>query len=106
MQIENNIYILIIGDKYILFNIEKFEKIKRDEINKINNRNILFFISYKERLEIIKKDIINNKELKIINEITDEQKHKMKYLSTNKIFVGTYPNKFFIFENNEGDDEN
>ena len=106
LQIENNIYILIIGDKYILFNIEKFEKIKRDEINKINNRNILFFISYKERFEIIKKDIINNKELKIINEITDEQKHKMKYLSTNKIFVGTYPNKFFIFENNEGDDEN
>ena len=106
LQIENNIYILIIGDRYILFNIEKFEKINANEIYQIKNRNILFFNSYKDRFEIIKKDIINNKDLKIVNEKTDEQKHKMKYLSINKIFVGTYPNKFFIFENNEGYDEN
>ena len=62
---------------------------------------MLFFNSLHECFEIIKKDIINDKIIQIFREKTDEQRHKMKYLSNNKIFVGTYPNKFFIFENND-----
>ena len=103
LKLEDNIYILIIGKKFMLFNIENFEKIEINENLKIKQRNLLFFISYKEKFEIIKKDIITNKILKTFSEKTDEQKHKMKYLSSNSIFVGTYPNKFFIFENNDGD---
>ena len=103
LKIEDKIYILIIGEKFMLFNIENFEKIEINKNLKIKQRNMLFFNSYKEKFEIIKKDIINNQILKTFSEKTDEQKHKVKYLSTNKIFVGTYPNKFFIFENNDAD---
>ena len=101
LQIKDNIYILIVGDNYMLFNIDNFESIRDNDINKIEQKNMLFFNSYKDKFEVIKKDIINNKILKVFSENTDEQKHKLKYLSTNKIFVGTYPNKFYIFENNE-----
>ena len=101
LQIKDNIYILIVGDNYMLFNIDNFESIRDNDINKIEQKNMLFFNSYKDKFEVIKKDIINNKILKVFSENTDEQKHKLKYLSKNKIFVGTYPNKFYIFENNE-----
>ena len=101
LKLEDEIYILIIEDNFMLFNIEKFEKIILNENIKLKQRNILLFKSYKEKFEIIKKDVINNSVLKIFTEKTDEQKHKMKYLSINKIFVGTYPNKFFIFESSD-----
>ena len=101
LNIQDNIYILIVDEKYVLFNIEKFQEIKNDEINKIKHRNLLFFQSYKEYFEIIKKDIVTGSVINNIIEKTDEQRHKMKYLSINKLFVGTYPNKFYIFENNE-----
>jgi hypothetical protein len=106
LQIQDDIYILVVGDDYILFNIENFEEIKKNEKLKIKNRVMLFFNSYKERFEVIKKDIINNKNLKIFNQVTDEQRHKMKYLSFNKIFVGTYPNKFFIFDISDENEDN
>jgi hypothetical protein len=67
---------------------------------------MLFFKSYKENFDIKEKDIIKNKVLNTFTEKTDEQRHKMKYLSPNKIFVGTYPNKFYIFENNEDTSDN
>ena len=101
LKIKSNIYILIIEENYMLFDIDNFEKLKEKDIIKINQYNMLFFKSYKEKFEIIKKDIIKNNVLNIFTENTDEQKHKMKYLSPNKIFVGTYPNKFYIFEYNE-----
>ena len=101
LKIKNNIYILIIEENYMLFDIDNFEKLKEKDIIKINQCNMLFFKSYKEKFEIIKKDIIKNNVLNIFTENTDEQKHKMKYLSPNKIFVGTYPNKYYIFDNNE-----
>ena len=101
LKLEDEIYILIIEDNFMLFNIEKFEKIILNENIKLKQRNILLFKSYKEKFEIIKKDVINNSVLKIFTEKTDEQKHKMKYLSIDKIFVGTYPNKFFIFESSD-----
>ena len=106
IQIKENIYILIVEDNYLLFNIENFEKLKEKDELKINQYNMIFFKSYKEKFEIIKKEIINNKILNIFTENTDEQRHKLKYLSPNKIFVGTYPNKFYIFENNESDADN
>ena len=106
IQIKENIYILILEDNYLLFNIENFEKLKEKDELKINQYNMIFFKSYKEKFEIIKKEIINNKILNIFTENTDEQRHKLKYLSPNKIFVGTYPNKFYIFENNESDADN
>ena len=106
LNLEDTIFILIIGETYMLFDIEKFEKIKINDELKIKQRFFLFFKSYKEKFEIIKKDIINNKVLKTFTEKTDEQRHKMKYLGINKIFVGTYPNKFFIFENNDEDNNN
>ena len=106
LQIQDDIYNLVVGDDYILFNIENFEEIKKNEKLKIKNRVMLFFNSYKERFEVIKKDIINNKNLKIFNQVTDEQRHKMKYLSFNKIFVGTYPNKFFIFDISDENEDN
>ena len=99
LHIEDNIYILIFGLKYILFNINTFKKIECNDF--IKNRHILFFNSLKENFEIIKKDIVTNKVLDIFSEKTDEQRHKMKYLSNNRVFVGIYPNKFFIFENND-----
>ena len=103
LKVEDNIFILIIGETYMFFNIEKFQKIKIKDISKLKQRNFLFFKSYKDGFDIIKKDIISGEVLKSFSEKTDEQKHKMKYLDINKIFVGTYPNKFFIFENNEED---
>ena len=101
LHMQDNIYILIVGENYLFFNIDNFESLKDNEINNIEQKNMLFFNSYKDKFEVIKKDIINNTVLKVFTENTDEQKHKLKYLSTNKIFVGTYPNKFYIFENNE-----
>ena len=106
IKIKENIYILIVEDNYLLFNIENFEKLKEKDELKINQYNMIFFKSYKEKFEIINKEIINNKILNIFTENTDEQRHKLKYLSPNKIFVGTYPNKFYIFENNESDADN
>ena len=101
LNVQENIYILIVDDKYILFNIEKFEKIKANEIKKIKYRTVLFFKSNKEYFEIIKKDIVIDKIIYNKIEKTDEQRHKMKYLSLNKLFIGVYPNKFYIFDNNE-----
>ena len=101
LQIQDDIYILIFGLDYTLFNINTFEKIVNPSIHKIKKRYMLFFNSLKEYFEIIKKDIIINKVISTFREKTDEQRHKMRYLSNNRIFIGTYPNKFFIFENNE-----
>ena len=102
LHIEDNIYILIFGLQFMLFNINTFEKIKCDDCdNTIKQRYILFFNSLKENFEIIKKDIVTNKVLDKFSEKTDEQRHKMKYLSNNRIFVGIYPNKFYIFETSD-----
>ena len=101
LQVQDDIYILIIGLDYILFNINTLEKVTNPSKYKIKKRYILFFNSLKEYFEIIKKDIITNKVIMVFKENTDEQRHKMKYLSNNRLFIGTYPNKFFIFENSK-----
>ena len=102
LHIEDNIYILIFGLQFMLFNINTFEKIKCDNgDNAIKQKYILFFNSLKENFEIIKKDIVTNKVVDKFSEKTDEQRHKMKYLSNNRLFVGIYPNKFYIFEAND-----
>ena len=106
IKIKDNIYILIVEENYMLFDINNFEKLKEKEIMRLKSLNMLFFKSYKENFDIKEKDIIKNKVLNTFTEKTDEQRHKMKYLSPNKIFVGTYPNKFYIFENNEDTSDN
>ena len=106
IKIKDNIYILIVEENYMLFDINNFEKLKEKEIMKLKSLNMLFFKSYKENFDIKEKDIIKNKVLNTFTEKTDEQRHKMKYLSPNKIFVGTYPNKFYIFVNNEDTSDN
>ena len=106
IKIKDNIYILIVDENYMLFDINNFEKLKEKEIMRLKSLNMLFFKSYKENFDIKEKDIIKNKVLNTFTEKTDEQRHKMKYLSPNKIFVGTYPNKFYIFENNEDTSDN
>ena len=57
LHIEDNIYILIFGLKYILFNINTFKKIECNGF--IKNRHILFFNSLKENFEIINIDKFN-----------------------------------------------
>ena len=106
IKIKDNIYILIVEENYMLFDINNFEKLKEKEIMRLKSLNMLFFKSYKENFDIKEKDIIKNKVLNTFTEKTDEQRHKMKYLSPNKIFVGTYPNKFYIFVNNEDTSDN
>ena len=100
LHLQNDTYILIYGLNYVIFNINTFKKIKNISSN-IKQRNILFFNSLKENFEIIKKDIITDKVIERFSEETDEQRHKMKYLSNNRMFVGIYPNKFYIFEIND-----
>ena len=101
LNIQDNIYILIVDNNYLLFDIEIFKGINAKNFDKIKRRTVLFFKSFKDHFEIIKKDIISDSIIKKFTEKTDEQKHKIKYLSINKIFVGAYPNKFYIFETNE-----
>ena len=100
LQIQDDIYILIVGLDYILFNINTFERILNTKNINIKNKYILFFNSLKEYFEIIIKDITNNNIIEKFKEKTDEQRHKMKYISNNRLFVGIYPNNFFIFESN------
>ena len=101
LHLQNDTYILIYGLNYIIFNINSFKIIKNNIPSNIRQRNILFFNSLKENFEIIKKDIITDKVIERFSEETDEQRHKMKYLSNNRMFVGIYPNKFYIFEIND-----
>ena len=67
LQIQDDIYILIFGLDFILFNINTFEKITNPNKYKIKKRYILFFNSSKEYFEIIKKDIITNKVIMTFN---------------------------------------
>ena len=55
IKIKDNIYILIEEENYLLFDINNFEKLKEKDKIKLKQLNILFFKSYKEKFEIIKK---------------------------------------------------
>ena len=99
-QLENEIYIFINGYNYFLFDINQFEIII--DINKYNimNRTCLLYNKLSNKFEIIKKDVLTDRKIQIFTEEIYENKIKMKYLNNGKIFVGCYPNKFYIFENN------
>ena len=99
-QLENEIYVFINGYNYFLFDMNKFEIIV--DINQYNimNRTCLLYNKISDKFEIIKKDVLNDKTIEIFKGDIFENKIKIKYLSKNRIFVGCYPNKFFIFENN------
>ena len=99
LQVQDNIYIFINGIKYFLFDIDKFEIINDIEENNLENRYFLFFNKTPKKFEVIKKDLINDNDIEIYTEEIYDNRQKMKYLENGKIFVGCYPNKFFIFEN-------
>ena len=99
-QIEDDIYIFISGYNYFLFDITKFEIIIDFSEYNIKNKTFLIYNRLPNKFEIIKKDIKTDKNIQIFREEIYEDKQKMKYLSNGRIFVGSYPNKFFIFENN------
>ena len=99
-KIQDNIFIFINDLKYILFDINTFTIIYDLQNYNVKNCNFLFFNSMAKSFEIIKKDLKKNQVIQVFKQETDEEKHKIKYLSNNNLFVGTFPNKFFIFENN------
>ena len=99
-QIENEIYIFRNGYNYFLFDINKFEIIIDISEYSLKNKSFLIYNRLPNKFEIIKKDIFSDRNIQIFREEIYENKIKMKYLSNGRIFVGCYPNKFFIFENN------
>ena len=99
-QVQNEIYIFMNGINYFLFDINQFEIIYDIEEYHLTNKTFLLYNRFPDKFEIIKKDLINDKNIQIFREEIYENKHKMKYLSNGRIFIACYPNKFFIFENN------
>ena len=99
-QVENEIFIFINGNNYFLFDIDKFEMIIDLNEYDLINKTFLIYNRLPDKFEIIKKDLITNRIIQIFKEDVYENKQKMKYLNNGRIFVGCYPNKFFIFENN------
>ena len=99
-QVENEIYIFMNGSNYFLFDIDKFEIIENIGDYNIENKTFLLYNKLPDKFEIIKKDLVKNENIQIFREEIYENKIKIKYLSNGRIFVGCYPNKFFIFENN------
>ena len=99
-QVENDVFIFINGNNYFLFDIDKFEMII--DLNEYNlmNKTFLIYNKIPDKFEIIKKDLMTDKIIQIFTEQIYENKLKVKYLNNGRIFVGCYPNKFFIFENN------
>ena len=99
-QVENEVFIFINGNNYFLFDIDKFEMIIDLNEDDLMNKTFLIYNRLPDKFEIIKKDLITNRIIQIFKEDVYENKQKMKYLNNGRIFVGCYPNKFFIFENN------
>ena len=99
-QVENEVFIFINGNNYFLFDIDKFEMIIDLNEYDLMNKTFLIYNRLPDKFEIIKKDLITNRIIQIFKEDVYENKQKMKYLNNGRIFVGCYPNKFFIFDNN------
>ena len=100
LPVQDNVYVLVNGTNYFLFDIDKFEIII--DINEYNLKraSILLYNKVKNRIEIIKKDLVTQRNIQVFREEIYENRYKIKYLSNGRIFLGSYPNKFFIFENN------
>jgi hypothetical protein len=100
LPVQDNLYALVNGTNYFLFDIEKFEIIIDITEYNLKKASILLYNKVHNRIEIIKKDLITQRNIQVFREETYENRYKIKYLSNGGIFLGIYPNKFFIFENN------
>jgi hypothetical protein len=100
LPVQDNLYALVNGTNYFLFDIEKFEIIIDITEYNLKKASILLYNKVHNRIEIIKKDLITQRNIQVFREETYENRYKIKYLSNGRIFLGIYPNKFFIFENN------
>ena len=58
------------------------------------------FNRLQDKFEIIKKDLRSDINIQIFREDAHKDKQKIKYLSNGRLFVSSYPNKFYIFVNN------
>lgn len=100
LPVQDNIYALVNGTNYFLFDIDKFEIIIDITEYNLKTTSILLYNKVQNRIDIIKKDLATHKIIQVFKEEIYDNRYKLKYLSNGRIFLGSYPNKFFIFENN------
>ena len=99
-QIQDDIFILVNGLNYFIFDINKFEIISDISEYNLPINTFLFYNRFPDKFEIIKKDLRSDINIQIFREEVPKDKQNIKYLPNGRLFVGCYPNKFFIFENN------
>ena len=99
-QVQNDIFILMNGLNYVLFDINKFEIISDIGEYNLTINTFLLFNRLQDKFEIIKKDLRSDINIQIFREDAHKDKQKIKYLSNGRLFVSSYPNKFYIFVNN------
>ena len=99
-QIEDNVYILVNGLNYFIFDINRFETVSDINEYNLSVNTFLLYNSLPDKFEIIKKDLRSDINIQIFREEAHKDKQKIKYLSNGKLFVSCYPNKFYIFDNN------
>ena len=99
-QIQDDVFILVNGLNYFIFDINKFKKISDIGEYNLTINTFLFYNRFPDKFEVIKKDLRSDINIQIFREEVPKNKQKIKYLPNGRLFVGCYPNKFFIFENN------
>ena len=99
-QVQDNIFILINGLNYFIFDINTFEIISDITEHNLTINTFLLYNSLPDKFEIIKKDLRSDINIQIFREEANKNKQKIKYLKNGRLFVSSYPNKFYIFDNN------
>ena len=99
-QIQDDVYILINGLNYFIFDINKFDVVSDINEYNLSINTFLLYNSLPDKFEIIKKDLRSDINIQIFREEAHKDKQKIKYLSDGRLFVSCYPNKFYIFDNN------
>ena len=99
-KIQDEVYILVNGLNYFIFDINKFDIINDIGEYKLVINTFLLYNCLPNKFEVIKKDLRSDINIQIFREEAHKDKQKIKYLSNGRLFVSCYPNKFFIFENN------
>ena len=99
-QVQGDIFILVNGLNYFIFDINKFEIISDVGEYNLYINTFLLYNRLPDKFEVIKKDLRSDINIQIFREEVPKDKQKIKYLSKGRLFVSCYPNKFFIFDNN------
>ena len=101
LRLENDVYIIINELNFMLFDIDIFQPIRNiQEYNLINN-NFLFFSKYPDKFEVNKINLFNYQVVQNYKvNIPYRDRIEFVYLNDGRLFVGVYPNTFYIFENN------